>query len=190
MSAPRRATIRFFEMLGNFSFGDYFKRDAIKYAYTLLTEVYKLPADRLVFTVYENDDEAYSAWVEELGVDPKRVARMGPFHELLANGRYRALRPDLRNPLGQASASRGDDEIIPKLQAEDDRFPGDLESRLHAIQSPAGRSRSQRPMGCPPARARRGHGHGLGAHRLDPAGRRTPTTRPISSRPSSSAHKI
>src|SRR5687768_14889569 len=65
--SPRHHT--FFEMLGNFSFGDYFKRDAIKYAYQLLTDVYKLPKDRLVFTVYQNDDEAYNIWVKELGVD-------------------------------------------------------------------------------------------------------------------------
>src|SRR5215470_7061152 len=68
----------FFEMLGNFSFGDYFKKDAIKFAYTLLTEVYGLPPERLAFTVYQNDDEAYNIWVNEIGVDPRRVARMGP----------------------------------------------------------------------------------------------------------------
>src|SRR5213083_2597957 len=67
----------FFEMLGNFSFGDYFKRDAIRFAYELLTQVYELPPDRLAFTVYENDDEAYNIWVNEIGVDPRRVARMG-----------------------------------------------------------------------------------------------------------------
>ena len=66
--SPRHHT--FFEMLGNFSFGDYFKRDAIKYAYLLLTEVYKLPPDRLVFTVYENDDEAYDCWVNEARHQP------------------------------------------------------------------------------------------------------------------------
>lgn len=65
--SPRHHT--FFEMLGNFSFGDYFKRDAIKFAYTLLTEVYGLPKERLAFTVYQSDDEAYNIWVNELGVD-------------------------------------------------------------------------------------------------------------------------
>src|SRR6185503_17669285 len=72
--SPRHHT--FFEMLGNFSFGDYFKRDAIKFAYTLLTEVYGLPKDRLAFTVYQNDDEAYNIWVKDMGIDPKRVARL------------------------------------------------------------------------------------------------------------------
>ncbi len=117
--SPRHHT--FFEMLGNFSFGDYFKRDAIKYAFTLLTEVYKLPAGRLVFTVYENDDEAYDNWVSNLGIDPKRVARMGPdtnFWQMADTG-----------PCGPTSEIHwdkqpelGEDDIIPMLQAEDDRF--------------------------------------------------------------------
>jgi alanyl-tRNA synthetase len=68
--SPRHHT--FFEMLGNFSFGDYFKRDAIKFGYELLTQVYGLPAERLAFTVYQNDDEAYNIWVKEVGVDPRR----------------------------------------------------------------------------------------------------------------------
>ncbi|KAF0164672.1 MAG: alaS [Rhodocyclaceae bacterium] len=67
----------FFEMLGNFSFGDYFKRDAIKYAWELLTEVFKLPADKLWVTVYAEDDEAYDIWTKEIGVPPERVIRIG-----------------------------------------------------------------------------------------------------------------
>ncbi|MBI5437587.1 MAG: alanine--tRNA ligase [Nitrosomonadales bacterium] len=67
----------FFEMLGNFSFGDYFKRDAIKYAWELLTEVYKLLADKLWVTVYAEDDEAYDIWTKEIGVPAARVIRIG-----------------------------------------------------------------------------------------------------------------
>ena len=67
----------FFEMLGNFSFGDYFKRDAIKYAWELLTEVYKLPKDKLTVTVYAEDDEAYDIWTKEIGVPAERVIRIG-----------------------------------------------------------------------------------------------------------------
>ncbi|MFZ2269133.1 MAG: alanine--tRNA ligase [Azonexus sp.] len=67
----------FFEMLGNFSFGDYFKRDAIKYAWELLTEVYKLPKDKLTVTVYAEDDEAYDIWTREIGVPAERVIRIG-----------------------------------------------------------------------------------------------------------------
>jgi alanyl-tRNA synthetase len=67
----------FFEMLGNFSFGDYFKRDAIKYAWELLTEVYKLPTEKLLVTVYAEDDEAYDIWLKEIGLPPEKIIRIG-----------------------------------------------------------------------------------------------------------------
>jgi alanyl-tRNA synthetase len=67
----------FFEMLGNWSFGDYFKRDSLKWAWELLTEVYKLPADKLWATVYIEDDEAYDIWTQEIGLPPERVVRIG-----------------------------------------------------------------------------------------------------------------
>ncbi|PKO60001.1 MAG: alanine--tRNA ligase, partial [Betaproteobacteria bacterium HGW-Betaproteobacteria-19] len=67
----------FFEMLGNFSFGDYFKREAIAYAWELLTEVFKLPKDKLWVTVYAEDDEAYDLWTKEMGVPAERVIRIG-----------------------------------------------------------------------------------------------------------------
>ena len=67
----------FFEMLGNFSFGDYFKRDAIQYAWELLTVVYGLPADKLTVTVYHEDDEAYDIWAKEIGVPVERIIRIG-----------------------------------------------------------------------------------------------------------------
>ena len=67
----------FFEMLGNFSFGDYFKRDAITYAWELLTSVYKLPKERLWVTVYQDDDEAYGIWSKEVGVPAERIVRIG-----------------------------------------------------------------------------------------------------------------
>ncbi len=117
--SPRHHT--FFEMLGNFSFGDYFKADAIKFAYTLLTEVYHLPKERLAFTVYQSDDEAFNIWVNDIGVDPKRVARLGAktnFWQMAETG-----------PCGPTSElhwdkypERGDDDIIPSLTEEDDRF--------------------------------------------------------------------
>ena len=67
----------FFEMLGNFSFGDYFKRDAIHYAWELLTSVYGLPKDKLTVTVYHEDDEAYGIWQNEIGVPVERIIRIG-----------------------------------------------------------------------------------------------------------------
>ncbi|GLT23569.1 alanine--tRNA ligase [Zoogloea oryzae] len=67
----------FFEMLGNFSFGDYFKRDAINYAWELLTVVFKLPKDKLTVTVYAEDDEAYDIWTKEIGVPADKVIRIG-----------------------------------------------------------------------------------------------------------------
>ncbi|MDN4053191.1 alanine--tRNA ligase [Massilia sp. YIM B02763] len=67
----------FFEMLGNFSFGDYFKRDAINFAWELLTKVYNLPAEKLTITVYFEDDEAYDIWANEIGVPKERIIRIG-----------------------------------------------------------------------------------------------------------------
>lgn len=67
----------FFEMLGNFSFGNYFKEDAIRYAWAFLTEVCKLPAERLWVTVFEEDDEAAAIWLDKMGVDPSRFSRIG-----------------------------------------------------------------------------------------------------------------
>jgi len=67
----------FFEMLGNFSFGDYFKKDAISYAWELLTEVYKLPKEKLWVTVYAEDDEAYEIWNKAIGVPAERIVRIG-----------------------------------------------------------------------------------------------------------------
>jgi alanyl-tRNA synthetase len=67
----------FFEMLGNFSFGDYFKRDAINFAWELLTTVYMLPSEKLTVTVYFEDDEAYDIWANEIGVPKERIIRIG-----------------------------------------------------------------------------------------------------------------
>ena len=111
----------FFEMLGNFSFGDYFKLDAMRYAWDMLTKVYQLPEDRLAVTIYEKDDEAFDLWVNQVGVDPKRVARLGPeenFWQMADVG-----------PCGPCSElhwdkfpERGEDGIIESLEKDDNRF--------------------------------------------------------------------
>jgi alanyl-tRNA synthetase len=67
----------FFEMLGNFSFGDYFKREAIQYAWEFLTETLELPAEKLWVTVFEEDDDAADIWINEIGIDPARLSRIG-----------------------------------------------------------------------------------------------------------------
>ncbi len=76
----------FFEMLGNFSFGDYFKEDAIKYAWELVTEVFKIDKNRLYVTVFRDDDEAEKIWIEKAGVDKKRIFRLGEKDNFWAMG--------------------------------------------------------------------------------------------------------
>ena len=117
--SPRHHT--FFEMLGNFSFGDYFKRDAIKYAYELLTEVYGLPPDRLAITIYENDDESYDCWVNEVGISPARIARMGPSTNFWQMADTGPCGPNTEIHWDKFPEA-GDEEVIALLQAEDDRF--------------------------------------------------------------------
>jgi len=77
--SPRHHTL--FEMLGNWSFGDYFKREAIHWAWELLTREFGIPADRLAATVYTFDDEAYAIWRDEVGLPPERIARWGNVEE-------------------------------------------------------------------------------------------------------------
>ncbi len=67
----------FFEMMGNFSFGDYFKREAIQYAWEFLTDVLKLPKEKLWITIFEEDQEAEAIWLKEIGIDPNRFSRIG-----------------------------------------------------------------------------------------------------------------
>lgn len=76
----------FFEMLGNFSFGDYFKEDAIMFAWEFLTEVVGLPAEKLWVTVHDSDDEAEQIWIEKVGFDPQRITRLGDDHNFWTMG--------------------------------------------------------------------------------------------------------
>ena len=67
----------YFEMLGNFSFGDYFKHEATAWAWEFFTKVLEMPVDKLYVSIYENDDEAYKIWTEEIGVEPSHMVRLG-----------------------------------------------------------------------------------------------------------------
>jgi alanyl-tRNA synthetase len=76
----------FFEMLGNFSFGDYFKSQAIAWAWELSTKVYGLPADRIIVSVFESDDEAFAMWRDEIGIPAHRIQRMGAADNFWVSG--------------------------------------------------------------------------------------------------------
>ncbi|MBW1650257.1 MAG: alanine--tRNA ligase [Deltaproteobacteria bacterium] len=76
----------FFEMLGNFSFGDYFKEKAVEYAWDLITNIYKLPADKLFISIYKQDDEAFEIWNKNIGVPEKRIVRLGEKDNFWAMG--------------------------------------------------------------------------------------------------------
>ena len=67
----------FFEMLGNFSFGDYFKDEAMHWSWEFLTQVLEIPKDRLYISIFESDDEAYEIWTKEIGIDPSHMVRLG-----------------------------------------------------------------------------------------------------------------
>ncbi len=99
----------FFEMLGNFSFGDYFKAEAIPMAWELLTEVFGLDGDRLWVTVLENDDEAAGLWLDKIGVPSERVQRMGPEDNFWAMGETGPCGPDseIFMDLGEAYGHEG-----------------------------------------------------------------------------------
>ena len=87
----------FFEMLGNFSFGNYFKKDAILFAWELLTQRFGLPKDKLWATVFETDDEAAELWKTLTDIAPAKDCAAGGKGQFLADGRYRSVRPLLRD---------------------------------------------------------------------------------------------
>ncbi|RMG86939.1 MAG: alanine--tRNA ligase, partial [Chloroflexi bacterium] len=118
--SPRHHT--FFEMLGNFSFGgDYFKVDAMHFAYQLLTDVFGLPADRLAFTIYEKDDESFDLWVNEIGIDPRRIARLGPDSNFWQMAETGPCGPNTEI-FWDFRPEEGVDTIIPALLEDSDRF--------------------------------------------------------------------
>ena len=98
----------FFEMLGNFSFGDYFKEGAIPLAWELLTEIFGIDGDRLWATVHHTDDEAAQIWHDTVGIPADRIQRMGE-DNLWGMGETGSVRPVLRALLRQGTALRGED---------------------------------------------------------------------------------
>ena len=120
--SPRHHT--FFEMLGNFSFGDYFKKDAIKYAYGLLTEAYGISPKKLYFTVFENDDEAYNVWANDVRVPEERIYRMGEKTNFWSMGDTGPCGPtsELHYDLGKEYCSCGEPDCSVLLDNGCDRW--------------------------------------------------------------------
>ena len=152
----------FFEMLGNFSFGDYFKDVAIELAWKLVTEVYGLPADRLLATVYAEDDEAFQLWKKIAGLPESRIIRIATSDNFWAMGDT--------GPCGPCSEIFYDHG--PERPRRPARQPGrgrrpvhrDLEPRLHAVRAGG----QGHPRAAAPALDR--HRHGPGADRRRPPG--------------------
>ncbi|RKX67865.1 alanine--tRNA ligase, partial [candidate division TA06 bacterium] len=101
----------FFEMLGNFSFGDYFKRDAIVWAWEFLTETLKLDMNKMYVTVHESDDEAYGIWQNEVGLESNRIFKLGD-------------KSNFWGPAGGQGACGPSSEIFYDLGVEFDNMPG------------------------------------------------------------------
>jgi alanyl-tRNA synthetase len=111
----------FFEMLGNFSFGDYFKKEAIEYAWELVTEVYKMPKDKLYATVYHEDDESYELWKNRIGMPADRIFRFGKKDNYWAMGETGPCGPcsELHFDLGESMEEGTPHDLI---ESGSDRF--------------------------------------------------------------------
>ncbi len=158
--SPRHHT--FFEMLGNWSFGDYFKREAIHWAWDFLTKDLGIPGERLAATVYTTDDDAHAIWKDEIGLPPERLVRWGDFpsrrrEELVADGRHRAMRAVLGDPFRSRAAVQRGRPLRPGPLGDVPALARDLEPRVHAVRAPPG------SVAHAAARAGRRHGHGPGA---------------------------
>lgn len=117
--SPRHHT--FFEMLGNFSFGDYFKKEAMQYAWSLLTQAYGLPPDRLAVTIYEKDDESFNLWTQVIGIAANRIARLGPKDNFWQMAETGPCGPNTEIHWDKYP-ERGEETIINSLESDDGRF--------------------------------------------------------------------
>ncbi len=137
----------FFEMLGNFSFGDYFKREAIEFAWELLTDVFKMDKDSLYFTVYKDDDEAFKIWEEGIGISRERIFRFGKKDNYWAMGETGPCGPcseihiDLGSDLDEGDPSRlieqGSDRFLELWNLVFMQFFQDEKGQLHDLPSPS-----------------------------------------------------
>ena len=132
----------FFEMLGNFSFGDYFKEQAIRWAWELSTEIFKLPVESLVVSVFEDDDEAYKIWQDKIGVSPKRIKRMGADDNFWVSGPTGPCGPcselyyDFRPDLGDENIDLEDDSrFIEFYNLVFMQYNRDIDGNLNPLQN-------------------------------------------------------
>ena len=112
----------FFEMLGNFSFGDYFKKEAIHWAWELVTEVFKLPKERLYVTVYKDDDEAYDIWHKEIGVPENHIFRFGEKDNFWSAGDVGPCGPCTEIFFDRGAAYNTGDPEMDRMGGDGDRF--------------------------------------------------------------------
>lgn len=137
----------FFEMLGNFSFGDYFKKEAVEFAWELITEVYRLEKQRLFITIYEEDEEAFALWHEGIGISSDRIFRFGKKHNYWAMGETGPCGPcsEIHYDLGSAVEKgkpsflieRGSDRFLELWNLVFMQYHQDEKGELHPLPSPS-----------------------------------------------------
>lgn len=137
----------FFEMLGNFSFGDYFKHEAIQYAWELVTEVFKLPLERLYITIYQDDEEAFNIWSKEIGLTSDRIFRFGKKDNFWAMGDTGPCGPcsEIHYDLGEdiemgtpyELIARGSDRIVELWNLVFMEFYQDEKGEMHKLPRPS-----------------------------------------------------